>query len=152
VWQALIETQLQALDQFLKQSTWYGRENELVNLFAHEFLPRAVSDSCPLKSLTQIGIEVAVRQVTGSCKRFVRKDLVLWPFPQMTAWPDGSPPAAIIEWKRGTTAGHPRDIKWLALYTGQYPQTVGVAVCVALDGKRQVNWTVIREGRPGRRW
>ena len=72
MWQALIETQLQALDQFLKQSTWYGRENELVNLFAHEFLPRAVSDSCPLKSLTQIGIEVAVRQVTGSCKRFVR--------------------------------------------------------------------------------
>lgn len=45
-----------------------GRENEAVNIFAHRFLAARISASGPLRSLRQVGIEVAVPQVTGTLK------------------------------------------------------------------------------------
>ena len=68
------------LDNFLRHSDWFGRENEIINLFAHKFLAMRLGQT-PLMSLTQIGIEVAVKQIhdRNKGKKFVRKDLVLWP-------------------------------------------------------------------------
>jgi hypothetical protein len=44
IWQIIIERSLRGLDSFLKESTWRGRENEVVNLFAHSFLTREIKD------------------------------------------------------------------------------------------------------------
>ena len=58
----IIEQALNSFDNFLKNSNWYGRENEVVNIFAHKFLIEFVGKD-PLLSLDQIGIEVAVKQL-----------------------------------------------------------------------------------------
>ena len=103
-WETLIEHSLRDLDYFLKISDWFGRENEIINLFAHKFLFRYLGRP-PLKSLTQIGIEFAVKQIKdrSKAKKFVRKDLVLWPEEDQTVWGSDknsyNVPAAIIEWK-----------------------------------------------------
>ncbi|HEV2118174.1 MAG TPA: hypothetical protein VGR48_19205 [Terriglobales bacterium] len=116
---------------------WWGRENEMVNLYA-----------CRLAKLVpqgQIGIEVAVRQlplddllkidrkVPGCCERkrigakdVVRKDLVIWPSARMTVWKDNLPmnePLAIMEWKANHSHNRDRhnknwrchrwDVEWL---------------------------------------
>jgi hypothetical protein len=57
------------LDSFLKTADWHGRENEVVNLFAHRFLAEQVPAQGPLRSLRQVGIEVAVRQVSENQRR-----------------------------------------------------------------------------------
>ena len=36
----IIETALNDLNDYLKDSNWFGRENEVVNLFAHTFLQK----------------------------------------------------------------------------------------------------------------
>ena len=151
MWQIIVERSLQHLDEFLKESIWSGRENEVVNLFAHHFLNREIRDEGPLTSLSQVGIEVAEPQVTGSVKKSVRKDLVIWPRPLMTAWPDGSLPAVIIEWKCNTLAACVPDIEWLSAFTALYPQTLGVAVCAFLSGARGVEWTIVENGTPNKK-
>jgi hypothetical protein len=60
IWQIIIERSLHGLDGFLNESTWRGRENEVVNLFAHSFLTREIKDEGPLTSISQVSIEVAV--------------------------------------------------------------------------------------------
>jgi hypothetical protein len=147
MWQIIIERSLKRLDSFLKNPSWQGRENEVVNLYTHDFLTEEISQKGPLKSLSQVGIEVAVPQVTGSSKKLVRKDLVIWPRPQMTAWPEGSLPAVIMEWKRDTPAACAQDIVWLSVFTARFPQTLGVAVCAILSGTRGVEWTIIEKGK-----
>ncbi len=44
-------------------SEWCGRENEAVNLYALGHLAKQVRRGTILSNLTQIGIEVAVRQL-----------------------------------------------------------------------------------------
>ncbi len=151
MWQTIAERSLVRLDEFLKESSWCGRENEVVNLFAHHFLVSEVTSHGPLRSISQISIEVAVPQVTTSRKRYVRKDLVIWPQPLMTAWPEGSFPAIIMEWKRDDPSACTSDIEWLSLFTARYPQTLGVAVCAFISGVRGVEWTIVKEGSPNKR-
>lgn len=68
----IIETALKELDAYLKKTDWYGRENEVVNLFAHSFLAKHVD-------MSRVGIEVSVKQLSGpGRKALVRKDLVIW--------------------------------------------------------------------------
>jgi hypothetical protein len=94
-------------------SEWYGRENEMVNLYAWSHLAKHVRPDTILHDLGQIGIEVAVRQLpkevllkwkpkAGKPKKQVRKDLVIWPSARMSLWKAYVPcnePLAIMEWK-----------------------------------------------------
>lgn len=74
------------LGQFLRDSEWYGRENELVNLFAHSFLRGRIGPNGPI-DVAQLGIEVAVKQLDEiQGKEVVRKDLVVWSKPNETVW------------------------------------------------------------------
>ena len=88
-------------------SEWCGRENEMVSLYAFGHLVKHVRRGTILSELTQIGIEVAVRQLPPDKehprkKKDVRKDLVIWPVPGMTLWKANIPhnePLAVMEWK-----------------------------------------------------
>ncbi len=140
-WQQILEQSFCELDAFLRESNWLGRENEVVNLFAHRFLADKVSKDGPFQSLRQVGIEVAVPQVTDSSKEFVRKDIVIWPAPDMTAWPSERIPSAIVEWKRGTKGACKGDIAWLETFCCKYPQTLGYAVCVRIECNRGCEFT-----------
>lgn len=152
MWSRIIERSLLQLDQFLKKSDWWGRENEVVNLFAHEFLAGQMKKGSPLSSLSQIGIEVAVEQVAPgkNRKEYVRKDLVVWPDPRMTCWYpqiETSIPAVIIEWKVADERASREDAEWLRCFTKRYPSTVGYAVCVYIQGDRHVVWCRVQRGK-----
>lgn len=139
-----VEGQLVSLGSFLWQSEWYGRENELVNLFAHSFL----SHSIPI---AQIGIEVAVKQLpTLDGKVLVRKDLVVWSTPNQTVWERGLPandPIVIIEFKVHAWEKCERDLEWLTSYTKLYPQVTGFSVCGFVKRPRGVKFARIEGGR-----
>jgi hypothetical protein len=106
---------------------WCGRENEMVNLYALGHLAKHCVPGTILSELTQLGIEVAVRQLLPDDehkgrRKTVRKDLVIWPKPRMTMWPQNEP-RAIMEWKVNhvfNRAAHPQnrrehidDVQWL---------------------------------------
>lgn len=147
-WRGIIEISLGRLDAFLKASDWIGRENEVVNLFAHRFLPMELAPDSPLSALDQIGIEVAVPQITGSVKKYVRKDLVLWTDGLHSPWHPAAPsPAAIIEWKVADRAKCEPDIEWLRLFTARFPGTLGYSVCALMDGERGLHWKRVESGR-----
>lgn len=135
-WPFVIESAFRDMDTFLRASEWRGRENEVVNLFAHRFLAAQVSSDGPLRSIRQIGIEVAVPQITGSGKQYVRKDLVIWPNEDMTVFVGDGIPAAIIEWKVNDPRECGRDAAWLRLFTDTYPAVVGYTACATLVGVR----------------
>ncbi len=135
-WQQILEQSFCELDAFLRESKWRGRENEVVNLFAHRFLAGKVSKDGPFQSVRQVGIEVAVPQVTGSRKKFVRKDLVIRPTADMTVWTGKGIPSVIVEWKRGAQAECKGDMAWLTTFCNQHPQTLGYAVCVRIESDR----------------
>ena len=112
-------------------SEWCGRENEMVNLYALGHLAKEVRPGTILDDLTQIGIEVAVRQLDRTLdhtkrRSDVRKDLVIWCTPKMTHWKGNIPqnePLAVMEWKVNHSIGrrahpqnrrdHQADIEWL---------------------------------------
>lgn len=108
----------------------------VMKLFAHRFLADRVSASGPLRSLRQVGIEVAVPQVVGDGKRYVRKDVVIWPHEDMTAWLGEGIPAVIMEWKRDHTRQCDGDVAWLKVFCGRYPGTIGYSTCAMLAGVR----------------
>ncbi len=141
----LIERSLSRCNAFLTRTDWRGRENELVNLFAHHCLAPEIREDGILRSFDQVGIEVAVPQVTGSRKKLVRKDLVIWPEPLMTVWT--GMPAAIVEWKRNDSSECAGDVEWLKLFTNRFPGTVGYAVCGFVEGNRGIEFTKITKGR-----
>ena len=141
-WPELLERAFSDLDAFLKASDWWGRENEVVNLFAHRFLAAQVGTEGPLRSLRQVGIEVAVDQVAG-VKRWVRKDLVIWPESDMTAWSPNAVPSVIVEWKRQLPATCDPDAIWLKAFCTRYPKTVGYTACALLDAPRGCLFTRI---------
>jgi hypothetical protein len=140
----VIEAALKRCHDRLETTDWQGRENELVNLFAQHCLVMEMVPGGPLHSSSQLGIEVAVPQVSGSIKRFVRKDLVIWPEPLMTAW--SGTPAAIVEWKRDRISHCTGDIEWLKQFTRQYPETVGYSVCGFIKGQRGICYTKVQNG------
>lgn len=137
-WEYIIEESLSRLNMFLREGNWYGRENEVINLFAHHFLMAHVGEG-PFLDPSQIGIEVAVKQIPKvGRKKLVRKDLVLWNEPFGTVWEGIVPknsPAAILEWKVGRIAECDADIKWLLNYTNIYPQVLGYSICVFTKNK-----------------
>lgn len=132
-WREIIEGAVAEFDTFLKNSNWHGRENEVVNLFAHRFLADQISSDGPLRSLRQVGIEVAVRQATGSKKEFVRKDLVIWPVDDRTVWIGDGVPSVIMEWKRNNPNECVKDVEWLRNFCSKHPNTLGVSACATLS-------------------
>ena len=141
-WSEIIESSLGELNSFLQDSEWFGRENEVVSLYAHEFLPRRLKEGSVFTSLSQIGIEVAVPQVTGNVKKYVRKDMVIWNKPMGTIWTERSP-AVIVEWKVNRLKNCEKDIQWLKLFTTRYPETLGYSVCAFIKRNRGVEYTKV---------
>lgn len=132
----IIEAAFCDLDAFLRTNDWHGRENEVVNLYAHRFLAGQMKPGRALRSLRQVGIEVAVRQVNGSRKKYVRKDLVIWPEDDMTVWTEGACPAAIIEWKRNSNSQSRSDAEWLRAFRRRFPSTICYTACTNLVTSR----------------
>ncbi len=109
-----LETELdaiiaQSLGSFYQviSGDWWGRENEMVNLYAFCCLAGCVKPNTIFYDIGQIGIEVTVRQLPPNEQHkgrrgTVRKDLVIWEKPGMTLWekklPDNEP-VAVMEWK-----------------------------------------------------
>lgn len=144
-WPKHIEASLARLGAFLRETSWYGRENELVNLFAHQFL--ASGEVHP----AQLGIEVAVKQLRREGgKALVRKDLVIWNRPNETVWVNGTPvndPAAVVEFKVNDHEKCAPDIQWLTEYTQKYPRVLGYSVCGFLKKDRGVSFVRVSNGR-----
>lgn len=140
----LIQKALIELDGYLKKSKWCGRENEVVNLFAHSFLSKYIP-------VAQIGIEVAVKQLKSiGSKKLVRKDLVIWNAPNYTVWNKNGDavnnPIAIIEWKVNHVSKCKNDIEWLKQYTKAFPDVLGYSVCAFIVENRGLDYKYIKGG------
>jgi len=145
-----IEAALADLNKFLQLESWFGRENEVVNLYCHRFLLR--NDVSGKISPAQCGIEVAVRQLPGEKnKLLVRKDLVIWANDCETVWnPSGEPkntPIAILEWKVNSVRNCQYDIEWLCRYTEMYPSVIGYSVCANVKKNRGIKFWKIQNGK-----
>jgi hypothetical protein len=151
-WAECIEAALLDFGRFLMDSDWYGRENELVNLFAHSFLAGSAGPSGPVLS-AQLGIEVAVRQLARpGGKALVRKDLVVWSTPKETVWSKGvatNTPAAIVEFKINNRKKCDYDLEWLSAYTKLYPSVVAYSVCGHVEEPRGVWFVPVINGKKG---
>lgn len=143
----MIELALKDFDIYLKESNWYGRENEVVNLFAHKFLNKYIGKE-PLIYLDQIGIEVAVKQIPSEeGKKLVRKDLVIWEAGNTSVWDAKGEivniPLAIIEWKVNDISKCDYDINWLRKYKKIYLQIISYSVCAFIKENRGIQYTKI---------
>ena len=148
-WESIIDESLVELDSFLQEGNWFGRENEIINLFAHRFLIKRIKVG-PLIDPSQIGVEVAVKQVPQvGKKKLVRKDLVLWGEPLQTVWGSGrilNDPAVILEWKINEIKKCAVDIEWLLAYTKLHPQVLGYSICVFMNDKKDIWFRKIKRG------
>lgn len=147
----IIEMAINELGAYLKSSNWYGRENEVVNLFAHKFLAKHVG-SGKFTSISQIGIEVSVKQLSSSNgKKLVRKDLVIWRKENQTVWNTNrepvNDPLAVIEWKINSISKCDDDIEWLKKFTKTYPKVTGYSVCAFVKNKRDISYKKIINGK-----
>lgn len=155
---AVVASALRSFETWLLASSWRGKENDCVNLFAHRFLADHVAPDSLLRDLTQIGIEIGVPQPEGlGIKAAVRKDLVIWAAPAMTAWSTGwiaeNYPLAIIEWKvRRKKTSAPilslHDVQWLASYSSLRPDFTGFSVTVDFTSDcRRVASALVSDGQ-----
>jgi hypothetical protein len=148
-WKHVIESALLDLGRFLRASDWYGRENELVNLFAHSFLAGRSGPKGPIHA-SQLGIEVAVKQLSrAGGKTLVRKDLVIWRKENQTVWAQraaANDPAAIVEFKVNDNKKCARDLAWLSNYTELHPSVTGFSVCGFLQELRGVSFVSVAKG------
>lgn len=147
----IIEKSLGELNEFIKTTKWQGRENEVVNLYAHSFLSKYVGTS-PLISLSQIGIEVAVKQIgTEKGKKLVRKDLVIWNEENGTVWDEKfntvHNPLSVLEWKVNHEVKSGYDIEWLRNFTAIFPEVIGYSICVFIDRNRGLVFNKISKGQ-----
>jgi hypothetical protein len=155
---------LRDVQVFLRQSAWRGRENELVSLFAFGHLLRlGCRPKGPLEP-TQIAIEVAVPQVSGWSSRqkaVVRKDLVVWRAPAMTAWTEApiaqDPVLAVLEWTALNNVNgeslrtkklrkYDLDVRWLSQATASRPSMSGYAILVDLVAPVTITCRLVRGG------
>jgi hypothetical protein len=146
----IIEMALKDLSEFLEKTNWYGRENEVVNLFAHRFLTKYIGKEL-LLSLDQIGIEVAVKQLPSEKgKELVRKDLVIWKCGDTSVWNENreiaNDPLAIIEWKVNNISRCEYDISWLQEYSKIYPNILSYSVCAFIKENRRVEYSKVNGG------
>ena len=147
----ILETCFYELGEYLKSSSWFGREHEVVNLFVLQFLVNQIGKG-PLILPTQIGIEVTVKQLPGeNRKNLVNKDLVIWPKQYQVVWNTKKQPInvplAIVEWKVNSINKCSYDINWLKEYTQLYPSVIGYSVCAFIEKERGVSFKRIENGK-----
>jgi len=128
-------------EKWLSTSLWRGKENDCVNLFVHGFLYPKITSEGPIFDPTQIGIEIGIPQGKGlGKKQSVRKDLVIWPRPEMTTWnlewKAEHFPIAVIEWKArkkksGDPLISPYDLNWITKYSLLRENFIGC--CATVD-------------------
>ncbi len=157
---------------------WYGREREIVSLFAFGHLLRAGTESGVLSHPTQIGIEVAVPQMKEkpNKKSYVCKDVVIWSGPKMTCWTkegrNSRYPLCVIEFKsinrnddptaaRRKAREHRSDLEWLrrtselaagfvgyAVFIDQHAARVTLICSRALNGSAIEKWLSLEQRDP----
>ncbi len=154
----IVASALSEFEVWLLSSSWRGKENDCVNLFAHGFLAPHVAPDSMLHDLTQIGIEVGVPQPPGmGIKAAVRKDLVIWREPLTTTWSADwvaeTFPLAIIEWKArrkkfSDPVLFPYDLNWLTSYSLLQPDFTGFSVTVDFTSTtRRVASAIVTNGQ-----
>jgi|ERR1051326_3134880 hypothetical protein len=155
----LIETFRNALIEFVNSCAgdgWRGRERESVNRFVFDNLLKLVSSHPLLRDPTQIGIEVTVPQVKSSGKKFVCKDLVIWPLRNQTAWTHNigfETPLFIVEWKTRQEGFSKYDLEGLKLFTQTYPKTIGISVTLNRHkNDYSIIGALVQEGKIDRKW
>lgn len=153
----IIRASLGEFADFLSGSSWWGREREMVSLYAFGFLQRHCKHGSVLHDPTQIGIEAAVPQLPRpGAKSHVCKDLVIWPEPKMTCWAGcGHPPCyplAILEWKTTKSGGRQADIDWLSEYSAAHPESVGFSVLCGVAPRVSLDVTLARSGHVDHEW
>ncbi len=131
-------------ESWLRTNTWHGKEHDCVNLFVHKFLFSKISPTSPIFHPTQIGIETGVPQAPGlGLTPAVRKDLVIWPRPEMTTWDREFNavhyPMAIIEWKARRKKSpkpliFPYDLDWITKYSSHREDFIGCCATVDFTG------------------
>ena len=145
-------------EQWLGTSLWRGKEHDCVNLFVHKFLFSRVTLAGPISDHTQIGIETAIPQGSGiGKKQAVRKDLVIWPRPEMTTWNNEwtavNFPIAVIEWKARrkksrTPAIFPYDLDWVTRYSLLREDFIGCCATVDFtEPKTRVETALVEAGK-----
>jgi hypothetical protein len=83
----LIRNTLIDFVEFVQRTGWYGREHEAVSLYTFGFLAPKCDPNSLFRDPTQIGIDVAVRQLSGPRRKaLVCNDLIIWPEPGGTCW------------------------------------------------------------------
>jgi hypothetical protein len=133
---ALIADSLNALAADQHVSQWWAKENNWVSYFAFRYLLRCYRADSVLRDPAQIGVEVSVPQPPGRGTRGVRRDIVIWREPGMTAWGNGwlacSHPMAILEWKVHRPGRKnklvAKERQWLKDYCAWQPTVPGYAI------------------------
>jgi hypothetical protein len=154
----LIRDSLLDLVAFISRTGWRGREREAVSLYAFGFLAPKCRPDGLLRQPTQLGLDVAVRQVAGpKRKSLVCKDLVIWPDPAGTCWDEsGQPtrsPLAILEWKCRTDKIWAFDEKWLQDFSKDRGEFIGYAISLRPSGaETTISATRVRNGSLQRDW
>jgi hypothetical protein len=143
--------------KFLESSRWRGKEHDCVNLFVHKFLLSKITPEGPIFDPTQIGIETSIPQGDGlGKKQAVRKDLVIWPNPEMTTWNAEWKaeflPIAVIEWKArrkksGLPLIFPYDLEWITKYSKQRKDFIGCCATVDFtESQTRLVTALVQEG------
>ena len=155
---SIVKGSLTDLVERVFDSSRFGRDREVVSLYAFGHLMQYCDPDGFLRHPTQIMIESAVPQIDGpNRKKLVCKDLVIWPEPGMNCWNEAREPvhfpAAIMEWKVNMTVVSSDDTTWLCEFSGSLSDFVGYAVCLDLDARRfRLSCTRVCRGRPHREW
>lgn len=167
---AVVRRSLRSFATDISLPSWQGREREMVSLYVMGHLLPCCGKSAPFRHPTQVGIEVAVPQLTRTKgairKKTVCKDVVIWPRPKMTCWKgeDLTYPLAVMEWKTVNDTDNPvalkrkqseyqKDVEWLRATSLLAKSFVGYAVWVNRKGRRPaLTCTRVSGGNTTERW
>jgi hypothetical protein len=154
----VIRQSLKSLVEEVFDGAWFGREREVVSLYAFGHLQQHFREGHVLNDPTQIVLEAAVPQVAApGRKRLVCKDLVIWPRALMTCWNEEQEPVqrplAIVEWKVNATSVSRTDVNWLCAFSRWQEDFVGYAVCLDLEQRRfKLSSTRVYRGEAQAEW
>ncbi len=150
----IIRASLGDFADFLSGSSWWGREREMISLYAFGFLRRHCKTGSVIHDPTQIGIEVAVPQVRPpGVKALVCKDLVIWPERAMNYWSrPRRNPLAVFEWKTKDSKKRQADIEWLSRFSARRADFVGFSVVCRISPTVLIDVALVRSGELKCKW
>lgn len=152
-----IESAIYNFADWIRDSTWFGKERDCVNIFASRFILPSIRADSPIFDYSQVRIECGVPQPDGFARPSAAKDLVVWRGPLDVAWDsEWNPrriPWVVIEWKtrrkgRFDSLFDDYDVNWLTLFSRRNPDSVGYAVTVDFwRDSRQVHCARFKKGK-----